>query len=354
MKVFHCNHCGQTVFFENTQCTNCGRTLAYLPEAESVVSLDPIGGNLWQTTDAQGMTVRVNLCQNYRTRHVCNWALPETDPNALCTSCRLTTVIPNLEKPKRETAWFKMEAAKRRLVCGLQRLRLAYFADGAFPGLVFEFLEDPEDPNEDPILTGHANGVITLNLAEADDAERERRRQDLGEPYRTLLGHFRHEVGHYYWERLVSRNDQKLWEFRNLFGDEHLDYDAALERHYTQGAPSGWQRNYISAYATAHPWEDWAETWAHYMHIVDALETAHTSGLCLQPFRQNDPSFVAQGGFDPGALFDFNSALQDWLALAYVLNNQNRSMGHPDSYPFVLSTPVIAKLEFVHRLIHWL
>jgi hypothetical protein len=89
-----------------------------------------------------------------------------------------------------------------------------------------------------------------------------------------LLGHFRHEVGHYFWDRLVATDPHQLEEFRVLFGDDRQDYGEALKRHYDEGAPANWQDTYISMYATMHPWEDFAETWAHYLHIVDTLETA--------------------------------------------------------------------------------
>jgi len=66
-----------------------------------------------------------------------------------------------------------------------------------------------------PVLTSHCNGLITLNIAEADDAERERRRVKFHEPYRTLLGHLRHEVAHYYWDRLIA-NSKWLSGFSRL------------------------------------------------------------------------------------------------------------------------------------------
>ena len=245
MRVFHCDHCGQLLFFENVTCIRCGRALAYVPERSTLVALDP-GEKKWR------------LCQNYVQHDVCNWALPADDPNALCRACRLTKTIPNLGNQANKRLWYKLEVAKRRLIYTLDHLGLPLG-----PDLAFDFLED--------VLTGHKQGVITVNIAEADDAERVKRRIALNEPYRTLLGHLRHESGHYYWKLLVDGSD-RVDAFRSLFGDERTDYDAALKRHYNQG--TAWHEGYVSAYAAVHPWEDWAETLAHYLHMVDTLETS--------------------------------------------------------------------------------
>jgi hypothetical protein len=216
--------------------------------------------------------------------------------------------------------------------------------------LVFEFRADLDPPGSGPVMTGHVHGLITIDLAEADDAERERRRRHMHEPYRTALGHFRHEVGHYYWERLVQGSDL-IGAFRGRFGDERQDYDQALERYYQQGPPADWQDMFVSAYARAHPWEDWAETWAHYLHITDTLETAEGCGLALSPQSSNGPApkleFAATGCRPE--LFD--RMIEQWFPLAYVLNNLNRGMGLPDGYPFVLSKPAIEKLRLVHEVV---
>jgi hypothetical protein len=200
------------------------------------------------------------------------------------------------------------------------------------------------------VFSGHDNGLITLNIAEADDAEREKRRVNLHEPYRTLLGHFRHESAHYYWDQLIA-NTPRLAPFRELFGDETQDYAAALQKHYNQGAPADWQKQWVSAYASSHPWEDWAETWAHYLHIVDTIETAASFGISLAPKHPAaktmtaDPKKVVR----PGTGFD--TILENWLPLTYALNSLNRGMGLPDLYPFVLSAPVTDKLHFIHETI---
>jgi hypothetical protein len=217
-------------------------------------------------------------------------------------------------------------------------------------GLAFEFLADSRAPGAPRVHTGHASGVITLNVAEADDAEREKRRVELHEPYRTLLGHFRHEVGHYYWDRLVQ-GSPRIGRFRELFGDERKNYAQALKEHYEKGPPADWQRRFVSTYATSHPWEDWAESWAHYLHTSDTLEIAAACGLSLRPPRRDEPSLSHPTAPSGDGTEPFEKIIADWFSLTYVLNNLSRSLGQPDAYPFVLSTPAIEKLRFVHQTI---
>jgi hypothetical protein len=361
LKVFHCDHCGHLLFFENVNCVHCGRALAYVPELRTVLSLDlvaePAGAaagapdrpGRWTSPHARGRTFR--LCANYAKHMVCNWALPDDDPNELCRACRLTRTIPNLSRPGNHERWYRVEVAKRRLVYTLDHLELPLRDRFADPegGLAFEFLEDT--PGAPRILIGHAKGVITLNIAEADDAERIRRKVELNEPYRTLLGHFRHESGHYYWDRLVAPSPDRLDAFRATFGDERPDYQAAVARHYQTGAPPGWENRYVSAYAAMHPWEDWAETWAHYLHMVDTLETAAACGISIRPARVDEPTLTAVP--DPIAEdnLPFDRMIASWGPITYVLNNLNRGLGNPDAYPFVLSTPAVEKLAFVHDVV---
>ena len=351
MKIFHCGHCDHLVFFENVACVNCGHALAYLPDRAEIGSLEPEEDEVWRllTTGREGASYR--LCQNYSLENVCNWAIPVEDHDPYCKSCRLSRVIPNLSQPSAREAWKKLEAAKRRLIYSLICLDLPVASRDEDPdqGLAFEFLADGEDGT--PALTGHEDGVITINVAEADDAERERRRLQMHEPYRTILGHFRHEVGHYYWDRLI-RDSPHIERFRQLFGDERADYNEALKRHHSVGAPAVWSTLFISAYATAHPWEDWAETWAHYLHMTDTLETAMACGLTLRPNRKNEPEMkpdinVACDEHPP----TFDQMIERWFPLTYVLNNLNRGMGLKDAYPFVLSTAALDKLRFVHEVV---
>jgi hypothetical protein len=355
MKIFHCGHCDQLIFFENVTCVNCGHLLAYLQDVADVTSLEPIGDELWRTSSDKKGKRRYRLCRNYREFNVCNWAIPSDDSSVYCHSCRLTRIIPNLENLADREAWARLETAKRRVIHSLLGLNLPVVSKAEDPehGLAFEFLADlnPGAPGAAPILTGHENGVITINVAEADDAEREKRRLQLHEPYRTILGHFRHEVGHYYWDRLV-RESSWIDGFRQQFGDERTDYGEALKRHHEQGAPLDWSVSFVSAYASAHPWEDWAETWAHYLHIHDTLETAIACGLSLRPKRSNEPAMkpdIALTGRRPPS---FDGIIERWFSLTYVLNNLNRGMGLADAYPFVLSPPAVEKLRFVHDVVY--
>jgi len=339
MKSFHCNHCDHLVFFESVSCVNCGRLLAYLPDRQSMGSLEAGENGTWLYRSTDGAQSSYRLCNNYSQHNVCNWAVPVGDEGDTCSSCRLTQPTPELAEQSQQQAWFKLETAKRRLVYNLQQLRLP------LNGLAFQFRA--EAPGQ-PVLTGHVNGLITINIAEADDAIREQRRANLQEAYRTLLGHLRHECGHYYWDRLIS-NSEHLDAFRGLFGDERQDYSAALQRHYEQGAPANWQSSFISAYASSHPWEDWAECWAHYLHMIDVTETAASCGLTLRPRHPNDPLLEP----DPKLLRRrrFEPVMDAWFSVTYVLNNLNRSLGQQDAYPFVLCDPTIEKLRFVHQVI---
>jgi hypothetical protein len=349
MKLFQCQNCGQPLYFENTRCERCGLSLGYLPMREAMTALqpDPSAGDpqrpVWR---ALADTALYRLCAN-AAHGVCNWLVPAAAADSYCAACRHNRLIPDLSRPENLNSWRALEVAKHRLFYTLFQLRLPVETQADNPGgLAFRFLADIE-PAQPRVLTGHINGVITINLAEADDAERELRRQRMGELYRTLLGHFRHEIGHYYWDRLIA-NSPHLEEFRRIFGDERRDYAAALDSYYASGAPADWSERFISAYASSHPWEDFAETWAHYFHMIDTLETAHVAGLAVNPKSPQSP----------GAVFDFhprdtdlNRLVEAWIALTFAVNSLNRSMGLHDLYPFVLGPVAMAKLAFVHRLI---
>jgi hypothetical protein len=352
MKVFHCDHCDNLVFFENFRCVRCDHTLAYLLDLGVTGSLDQGEGEMWRSPLARANGKSYRLCQNYVQHNVCNWAIPSGDNNPYCLSCRLTRVIPDLSKPENKEAWFKLEVAKRRLIYSLLSLKLPVASKQEQPetGLAFELLADPAGTKAPRVLTGHDNGLITVNIGEADDAERERRRNQMHEPYRTLLGHFRHEIGHFYWDRLIS-NSPYLERFRALFGDDREDYAQALERHYKEGTPPDWQESFISAYASTHPWEDWAETWAHYLHMTDSLETAVYFGLSLKPKRAGEPALKPDSKLVAHKPSEFDAMIDSWHALTYLQNNLNRGMGLPDGYPFVISAPVIEKLRFVDEVV---
>ena len=351
MKIFHCDHCHHCVYFENVQCVNCRHALGYLLDLHVIGSLDSVGNRLWSSPLPRAAGKSYRMCQNYSQENVCNWMVPADDPNHYCLSCRLTHVIPDLSKPGNREAWYELEAAKRRLLYGLISLGLTVTDRTEAPdtGLLFKFLAD-FNGSVPSVLTGHDNGVITINIAEADHAEREKRRVQMHEPYRTVLGHFRHEIGHYYWDRLIKDSD-RIEPFRELFGAERDDYAKALERHYQKGAPPDWQENFVSIYATTHPWEDWAETWAHFLHISDTLETAMACGLSLLPNRSDEPALRFDTASNASPPVSFDHMIQRWFPLTFVLNNLNRGMGLQDGYPFVLSKRAIQKLRFVYDAI---
>ncbi|MDN7802801.1 zinc-binding metallopeptidase family protein [Burkholderia gladioli] len=347
MKTFHCGNCGQLVFFENVRCERCEAPLGYLPEVGEVgaFEIDASSGQ-WRSLHPSVAGQLYRPCHNYSVENVCNWMVPADSPASYCESCSLTETIPDLSNPDNRPLWYRTEAAKRRLVYTLTMLGLPVESRLLAPerGMSFAFKAATES---EPVMTGHANGLITLNLAEADDAERERVRAAMHEPYRTLVGHFRHEIGHYYFDRLIVGSD---WQeaFRERFGDERADYQAALDAHYQNGAPAGWEDSYISEYASMHPWEDWAETWAHYLHMVDTLDTANACGLVLDPNDDSLPHLDDQTSVDEAS---FGNLMRRWFPLTYALNSLNRSMGVADAYPFALSPAVVAKLRFVHRVI---
>lgn len=353
MQLFECQHCGQLLFFENTRCERCGHALGYLPELSVLSALTPEGDGRWLPLAAADRPSR--SCAN-AAYQACNWLVPAASQALFCEACRLNRTVPNLGVPEQLWRWQRLEAAKHRLVYGLLRLGLPLVgkAEDWEAGLAFDFLAGSGTnsfsyPAE--IMTGHSRGLITIDIAEADDAQRERHRQDMAESFRTLLGHFRHEVGHYYWDRLV-RNGLWLDAFRNLFGDERQDYHVALRAHYETGPHPGWQEQFVSSYASSHPWEDFAETWAHYLHIVDALETAYAFGLSVRPRAGRDPALSVSIDFDPYRQDDFDSLVRAWLPITYAVNGLNHSVGQPDLYPFVLAPTVMGKLRFVHGLVH--
>lgn len=302
---------------------------------------------------------RWRRCSNLDTPSACNWLvaagdrqLTEHSEAPLCRACRLTRTLPDLSVPENAEHWLRIANAQRRLVSTLIALGLPVRSQVEDPqqGLAFDLLRAPQ--GGPPVVTGHADGLITLDVEEADDSTRERRRHGLREPYRTLLGHLRHECGHYYWWRLVDGSPW-LEPFRAVFGDERADYAAALQRHYAEGPLANWGSQHVSAYASSHPWEDWAETWAHYLHLVDTLDTARSFGLDgerveLDYERFGPPSLEGSGDTTPEPFLDL---VNGWMELTGVLNELSRAMGLPDFYPFVLSGPTLRKLHLVHRVV---
>ncbi|MBX9932876.1 MAG: putative zinc-binding peptidase [Methylobacterium sp.] len=349
MKLFQCQACGNILYFENRTCQRCGHRLAYLPETGTLSALEPLGGHDWRPLTLPERPSRFCVNAAY---DACNWLVPPGSSEEFCLACRHNGTIPNVSDPSQLQGWRQIENAKHRLFYTLLRWNLPLRTRSEDPthGLVFHFLSDP--PAAGPkVMTGHDDGVITIALVEADDAEREKRRRAMGEPYRTLMGHFRHEIGHHYWDLLV-RDGGVLDACRAMFGDDSQDYEDALKRHYAGGTPPDWQDHYVSAYATTHPWEDFAETWAHYLHIVDTLEMASAFGMQVRPLLDSSGALAARVGFDPYEADSIQQVVDAWLPFVFAINSVNRAMGQADLYPFVLAPPVIAKLGFIHDLVH--
>jgi hypothetical protein len=337
MRRFTCAQCNAEIFFDSLICETCHSALIFDPLANAFLAAAP----------AEGAPARA--CTN-REAIGCNWA-SEEEAGGLCRSCTLTTKVPDLGAPNHVERWAKLETAKRLVVNALDQLRLSHPTKRTEPesGLAFQFLaDDPAAPGpSSKVLTGHEEGTIVINIAEADDAIREQRRTAMKEPYRTLVGHIRHELGHYYWDRLI-RDGGDIKAFRAVFGDEREDYAQALERHYHDGPARNWREDFVSAYASSHPWEDFAETWAHYLHTVDGLETAVAFGLASRP---PGAGRMDGGSFPYLTSLSFERIAAIWGEVTIAVNAMNRSMGQPDLYPFVLSNKAIAKVAFVHELI---
>lgn len=349
MRVFSCGNCGQPVYFDNVVCGNCATALGFDSSALTMLPLYPDdNGEFITRSPRKGQAQRQMVyCANFG-QQVCNWLVPAERRGDFCLSCGLNRTIPDLTVLGNLERWFEFEKAKRRLIYELLKLNLpvkhAGEANGA-PPLAFDILADAK--------TGHENGIITLNVAEADPGVRETTRAQFSEPYRTLLGHFRHESGHYYWMTMVDNTDW-LPRFRELFGDERDDYGTALAAYHQNGPKPNWDQNYISAYATAHPWEDWAESWAHYLHMVEALDTADDYSLVPRiPNHKASGSWWAppKGAADPYNAASARKLIDRWIPLALSMNSLNRSMGLSDFYPFAVSPSAADKLDFVHRIV---
>ncbi len=349
--TFACS-CGRPVYFNNSQCLGCEAQLGYVPELLQVRALLPTSQpNAWKL-DADA-TQTWKRCENYHSPAGCNWLVSTTEKEPLCRSCRLNRTIPDLDDADNRLWWRKIENAKRRLVAQLLSLGLPVVSkesEDPEHGVMFDFLRSPQKGPR--VLTGHDDGLITLNVEEADDSIREKTRHQMHEPYRTLLGHLRHEIGHYYWDRLVAKTPW-LEKFRDLFGDERQDYGESLKRNYEQGPPANWADEHISSYASVHPWEDWAETWAHYLHVVDSLDTALRFGLNGEDVEQAIEPFTVQDLYDP-TVPDAERVIlltNSWVQLTTVLNELSRSMGQHDFYPFVMSRAVLRKMHFIQMVV---
>jgi hypothetical protein len=343
MRNFACTSCGNEVFFENATCLQCDHALGFDPVRSKMVALEAAGDATWRAIGDGEPSGLVSYCDN-RQHDVCNWLRPAGSPSGLCLACALNRTIPNLAEPGSLAAWRDLELAKKRLIYSLLRFGLPMDGSKWRKGrLAFDFVRNA--------TTGHLNGVITIDISEADTIERVRQREFFGETYRSLLGHLRHESGHFYWTILVEAGGY-LDEFRALFGDERQNYGAALASYHENGPPQGWQDQFISAYASSHPWEDWAETWALYLHVVDGVDTADAEAHRLRAAGMAPPrAGGAKSGFDAYRTSRVDTLIDRWLPLTIAMNSLSRSMGHEDFYSFVIPPPVDAKLAFVHRLV---
>lgn len=361
MKNFH-TYGGYKVWFHNSKLTATGQEIGYLPaKDEMLILLEPaFDREPVNAVDPRSNRVSVRKCRNYWKYDVCNWLIPSEENQEFCLACRLNYTIPDLDVPGNFSRWYRLEIAKRKMIYGLISLGLPIIpkAENSEKGFGFSFMADlppgvpMETLGEDKrVVTGHANGMITINLAEADDVWREKTKVEMQESYRTLLGHFRHEIGHYYWDLLI-RNSRWLSQFEEIFGDWKKDYAQALGTHYTKGPGRNWSDEYISDYATAHPWEDWAETWAHYMLMTGTIETAfeHQMMNSLELSHEHAEYWRSSEKLD---FFDlsFDLIFDTWLKLTALLNDLNLSMGYDFAYPFSLTEPVKKKISFVHDLI---
>ncbi len=336
MRDFLCPNCGQHLTFENSVCLSCDSAVGFSLSDMAFLVIAQDGEVAHSgTVDAR----EYQLCANLYLAQ-CNWLVEVQPVRQLCVSCALTRTRPRDDDHDAAAAFADAEMAKRRLVAQLHELNLPVVGRQVDPqnGLAFDLLSSATER----VITGHDSGIITVDLAEGDDVHREQMRVNMDEPYRTLLGHFRHEIGHYYFYRLVAPQPDYLTEFDRLFGDPDADYQAAIDRHYQQGPPTGWEQQYVSAYATMHPAEDWAETFAHYLHIRSTLDTAAAYGLA-----------PATGTYQRKVLgpSGFDTIIEMWLPLAWSLNMVNRSMGKPDLYPFVLPAVVLDKMRLIHIII---
>lgn len=364
MKIYNCDVCGELIYFENSQCLNCGSELGYLPIKDNMSSIEFQKDNVYKALAPSANGALFKKCSNYIYENVCNWMIPIEDPENQCISCRLNLKLPDLRIFENREYWHRLEIAKRRLIYSLLRLGLPIKGKKSEKdsGLAFAFLKDgilspaigggsrlPSGSTKETekVMTGHSRGLITINLAEANDAYRERTRLNMNERYRTLLGHFRHEVGHYYWSELIEKNQELLSEFREVFGDERLNYNKALKKYYKEGPILNWRNSFVSSYATSHPWEDWAESWAHYLHMHESLETAKSWGLTVSFNKGNNTNIVNMNSYS----WSFEEMRHQWVYLSIALNSLNRSMGMADVYPFVLSEPAINKMRFVQKVI---
>ncbi|MCC9601199.1 putative zinc-binding peptidase [Stieleria sp. JC731] len=321
MRTFQCG-CGADLFFHSAHCISCGRMVSRCASCQTVTSVDQ------NTGTCDSCSTKLEPCKNRVDHEVCNGTVLNESNETHCRYCTLNRVIPDLSLEGNLEKWRLAERAKQRVLFDIDRIGLPIDDDDTLP-LVFEF----KTAEKEPVSTGHADGVITLDLAEADSVHRERTRVQFGEPHRTLVGHFRHELGHYFWQKCVLPGRIEL--FRELFGDErNPSYAEARDQYYNQRAPANWQQAYVSEYATMHPWEDFAETFNAYL---DMIAIARTFG------------HFQKGGYAINEE-NFDFLITDYRNIGIMANELNRDMGLLDLVPEVFTPPVIEKMRFIHEM----
>ncbi|MES2707899.1 MAG: putative zinc-binding metallopeptidase [Verrucomicrobiota bacterium] len=342
--------CGALLFRENTACITCGAPVGHVPDATILTSFTILPDRRWKADHPELRGRAFKPCTGRNLAHQCNWMIEASDPASQCLSCSLTRTIPDLTVPGAPERWAMVEHAKRQVIIQLLRLEApvkSKLTDA--DGVCFDLLEPQAGPTS--VMTGHEDGVITLNLNEADPARRTATREMLGERYRTLAGHLRHEMAHYYWDLLAQDPD---WadQCREVFGDERADYGAALQRHHQNGAPADWSLQFISPYASSHPWEDWAECFAHYLHMEEGLETASQLGIDLRRLHLRAVPFdraVLGKNISRRSADKFLDRIDRWVLLGLATNELNAALGHDPAYPFVLNAAVVNKLHFIQE-----
>jgi hypothetical protein len=339
MRVFHCDRCGGIVAFAALACPACGAAIGYVSDQRTLRVVVPTSDPAVFRFDRGAPDDGRLMWRCLNSAWGCNWMLPADSEDTWCRSCQLTRGRPDVGRPAAIEAWMAAESAKRRLVHQLDELSLPVEirSDTMPDGLVFDLVHLPGEGG----ITGHLDGVVTLDLAETDEHHRDVLRRRLGEPFRTVIGHLRHEIGHHFWARLVGQSND-LGSFRRLFGDERVDYAESVERYYAD-AGDAWDRTrFVTAYAAAHPLEDWAETFAHYLHILDAIDTAVAHDL-VPP--DSAPLLVS----DVVGTLELTVILDAWRPINTAVNAIAETLGAPAVYPFDPVGVVVDKLAFVHR-----
>ncbi len=350
MKAFFCS-CGNKLYFENSLCLNCRREAGWCPVCKGIHAIESDGDGNYQCTNPE-CKAALRKCYNYATYNICNRMVEnkgqQKDSQNLCDYCKLTDTIPDLSVDNNIEKWYQLEVAKRRLLYLLDTIGLPYGSkqDQFELPLSFDFKQDVEPTSfmgwvsigkGEKVYTGHANGKITINVKEADPVEREKLRVEMGETQRTLIGHFRHEIGHYYWQLLVQGKDEE--GYKKVFGDhENPTYSDAMDYYYKNGPKENWSKSYISAYATMHPWEDFAETWGTYLDMIAVLDTADNTELLQQPGEDLENA-------------QLDEMLSRYTDLSMKVNEVNRALGLPDVLPETFPEPVKIKLRYIHQLV---